>query len=109
MSEQEQPSEGISDTQRNGSITGIGIVLGFSLAFIAQWSFLPGSWQIPQFVALLVAIAGVFLQLFALIKVLFLRPLSLLLHNKMVKTFVWGVCFVLLGFGAHVFFDFLAR
>ena len=102
-------SVSISDTQRSGSITGIGIVLGFSLAFIAQWSLLPGPWQILQFIALLISIFGVVLQLLALIQVLYLAPVSLGTHNRMIKRFVYGVCSMLLGFWAHLSIDFWIR
>lgn len=95
-------SRALSDTQRNGSITGIGIVLGFSLSFIAQWAFAPGEWRYVSLVVLAIAGTGIVFQLRALFKVLDLPILSVDVHRVVSLRFVRGVALVLAGYAAHV-------
>ena len=96
----------VTETQRNGSITGMGIVLGFSLTFTGQWSLTPGSWRVLPALAMGVACLGIALQLFALFRVLSLPLASLERHREALKNFAVGVGFVLAAFVAHVLLDF---
>jgi hypothetical protein len=97
--------EPITEAQRNGSITGIGIVLGFSLTFSGQWSLGSGKWMPAQALAIGVYGVGILLQLLALLRVLPLPVVCHSQHKGAIKTFVIGITFVLIGFAAHILFD----
>lgn len=97
----------LTDTQRNGSITGIGILLGFSLTFTGQWSLGPGHWTWNSAAVLVVAICGIVMQLRALFAMFALPPLSMEAHGRAVHGFKLGVALMLAAFGLHVFLDFL--
>ena len=43
--EERRSPDGIDSTFRNGSVTAIGVVLGFSLAFLSHWVEQPGGWE----------------------------------------------------------------
>jgi hypothetical protein len=98
----------LTDTQRSGSITGIGIVLGFSLGFISQWSFQRDSLQLFQVLALCFSCLGVGVQLIAFFGILKLPVTSIGAHKYIIYTFALGVVCVLLGFVVHVLLAFLA-
>ena len=98
----------LTDTQRSGSITGIGIVLGFSLAFISQWSFQRESLQVFQLVSLGLSCAGVVAQLFAFFQVLKLPVTTIGAHKYIIDIFIIGTVLVFLGFLLHVVFEYLA-
>lgn len=101
----EEASLQVTDTQRNGSITGIGIVLGFSLTFTGQWSLGSGKWHVAQAVAMGVALTGIILQISALLGGLDLPPSSVKLHSGTIRKFKCGVILVLLAFVIHVLAD----
>jgi hypothetical protein len=97
----------VADTQRSGSLTGMGILLGFSLTFIGQWSIGPGSWSWYSAAVVLIAGVGIYQQLRALFAVLWLPPLSVEAHKTAVRRFRIGVTLTLLAFGLHVVLDVL--
>lgn len=95
----------LTDTQRSGSITAIGVILGFSLTLTTQFSTGPGKWD-PTGVKLLAGfLAGIVLELTALFSVLRLPPLSAKAHRNAVVRFVFGIALVLLSFFVKVAFD----
>jgi hypothetical protein len=98
----------INESQRAGSITGIGIVLGFSLAFISRFSFGSSPWRLLGAIVALVAGVGIIIQMLALFRALSIPMLSVVAHKSMVRKFIVGVSLVLLGFFLHVAFDFIA-
>lgn len=95
----------LTDTQRNGSITGIGIVLGFSLTFCGQWSLGSETWHYWSVLPLGFALPGILLQLRALFRVLSLPMITLDDHKSMGKLFLWGVMLVLSGYIIGVVVD----
>jgi len=103
----ESLSSNLTDTQRNGSITGIGILLGFSLTFVAQWSLGSGKWTWYAALVLLVALCGIVMQLQALFAVFALPSVSTKAHGRAMRGFKLGVVLMLAAFGLHVFLDFL--
>jgi hypothetical protein len=100
------PKTPVTDTQRNGSITGVGIVLGFSLTFSGQWTFAPGAWRLAQALALCVAVVGIIFQIRALFGLLSLPPVLAADHAKSIRKFFIGVGFVLAAFFLHILLDF---
>ncbi len=95
----------ITDTQRNGSITGIGIVLGFSLTFASQWSLGSEPWQYLSIIPIIIALLGIIVQLIALFKILSLPMVSVAAHKSITKSFFRGMTLVLLGYIIGVLVD----
>ena len=92
----------LSDEQRNGSIAGIAVVLGFSLTFTAAWSQEgddPWSWRALFVVA--VAAGGIAAQLRAFMRVFALPSLPLAEHARATALFRCGVITVLGAFAMH--------
>jgi hypothetical protein len=102
----EQTKIPLTDTQRNGSITGVGIVLGFSLTFTGQWTFAQGAWRLSQALALCVAVVGIIFQIRALFGLLSIPPVQVEQHQEAVKKFFIGVGFVMTAFFLHILLDF---
>jgi len=96
-------SEGITDEHRNGSITAIGIVLGFSLTFLSSWMHGPEPWDYTGIVILLTLASGIALQIISLRRLLILPQApglrhSLKDHNRAATLFFWGTALVSAGF-----------
>lgn len=96
-------SEGITDEHRNGSITAIGIVLGFSLTFLSSWMHGPEPWDYTGIVILLTVASGIALQIISLRRLLILPQApglrhSLTHHNRAATLFLWGTALVSAGF-----------
>src|SRR5262245_16086678 len=92
-------SEGITDEHRNGSITAIGIVLGFSLTFLSSWMHGPEPWDYIGIVILVTLASGIALQILSLSRLLILPRTpglrhTLTDHNRAVALFLWGTALV---------------
>jgi hypothetical protein len=98
-------TEKITDTQRNGSITGIGIVLGFSLTFAGQWSLGSEPWHYFSIIAIIIALPGIIAQLIALLKILSLPMVTVDDHKSLTKLFFRGMALVLSGYIIGVLVD----
>jgi hypothetical protein len=103
----------IDSTFRNGSLTAIGVVVGFSLGFLSRWAAAPGEWYNADLVAVGAITLGIALQIKALADMLSVRSLVLKRYNRSVRIFMAGVVLVaggvviaifadLLGFGGNV-------
>ena len=57
-----KPPPTIDATFRNGSMTAVGIILGFSLSFITRWGANPVPWQVVDLVAVVPLLAGIAFQ-----------------------------------------------
>jgi hypothetical protein len=54
--------ERIDTNFRNGSVTAVGIILGFSLGFLSQWAANPIAWSKIDIVAAIPIVVGIILQ-----------------------------------------------
>ena len=54
--------ERIDTNFRNGSVTAVGIILGFSLGFLSQWAANPIAWSKVDIVAAIPIVVGIILQ-----------------------------------------------
>ena len=99
------PAETVTDTQRNGSIAGIALLLGFSLSFTATWSQGDAPWAYRALVVLAIVAAGIALQLRALFRVLALPVLTPDEHRRVIALFFRGVAAVLMGYVVHIVLD----
>jgi hypothetical protein len=102
--------EGISDEHRNGSITAIGVVLGFSLTFLASWARDDDQWEYSDILILLTLASGIAMQMISLRRLLILPRTpglrhSVTDHNKAAKLFLWGTALVSAGFLLAILFE----
>jgi hypothetical protein len=61
---------------RNGSLTAISVLVGFSLSFLSHWAGTPGQWHVADLIAVTLIVIGIGLQIWALSSML-LIPHSL--------------------------------
>ena len=89
----------ISDQQRNGSISAVAIVLGFSLNFTGTWTQGPSPWSLQSLLVMAIAVPGIVLQLRALFGLMALPVVRLPEHRTITARFRLGIGVVL---GAYV-------
>jgi hypothetical protein len=83
---------------REGFLTAITVLLGFSLAFVRFWGLeTPGAWTAIQIVSALVIVVGTALQLLALFRSLRLADDEPAHYRVTVRVFLAGVIVVMLG------------
>jgi hypothetical protein len=87
----------IDATFRNGSLTAISVVLGFSLSFLNRWAGLPGAWTFSDLVAVVAISAGIVFQVVAVALMLAVGSLALRRYNRAVGIFMIGLAFVAIG------------
>lgn len=95
----------IDSTFRNGSLTAIGVVLGFSLGFFAHWASLPGDWKAGDFVAVSTITFGVLLQMKALADLLAVSSLVRTRYERAIRIFLTGLVLVAVGVAVAVLLD----
>jgi hypothetical protein len=95
----------ITDEQRNGSIAGIALLLGFSLSFTAAWTQGSDPWTARSPVTFAIAVIGNVLQLRALLMIFSLPNISVAAHRRAGALFLSGVVTVLVGYLLHVSLD----
>src|SRR5689334_22773418 len=109
--ERSRPSEAapegarIDSTFRNGSLTAIGVVVGFSLGFLSRWAGLPGDWSRSDLLAVFAITIGIVLQIKALADLLSVQSLVLSRYNRAIRFFLAGLILVAVGTGAAIFAD----
>jgi hypothetical protein len=96
----------MTDTQRNGTITAIGILMGFSLSFTYQVTSLPGNWTYYAFILMILPVVGVLIQLQALWRILQIPVVAAAEHKSISGWFVVGFALVLAGFLCKIVIDF---
>ncbi len=87
----------IEATFRNGSLTAISVVLGFSLSFLNRWAGLPGAWNRVDLTAVAAIIIGIVFQIVAVALMLPVRSLVLRRYNRAIRVFLVGLVFVAVG------------
>jgi hypothetical protein len=97
----------IDATFRNGSVTAVGIVLGFSLGFLSQWASNPIAWSRVDIVAALPLIAGTALQGKAFADLLSIRSLNLSNYERARTTFLIGLGLAAMGIALAILLDIL--
>lgn len=95
----------IDATFRNGSITTVGIILGFSLGFVSQWASNPIAWSPVDIVAALPIIGGIAFQGKALADLLSPSCLALATYDRAKTTFLIGLTLVAAGVAAAILLD----
>jgi hypothetical protein len=104
----EQP-ELIDATFRNGSMTGIGVVTGFSLNFLTRWGANPVPWLMVDLFAVVPLVAGLLLQVWSFVELLRPESMQLAIYNRAKNHFLLGTIGVLLGVGVALLLDVLQQ
>lgn len=100
-----EPPEMIDSTFRNGSLTAVGIIAGFSLGFLTRWAGVPGSWSSDDYVVVTLIVLGIGCQVFSLASMLSIRSLLLKNYNRSVRVFLFGIAAVALAVVIVLFAD----
>jgi hypothetical protein len=82
---------------RNGSVTVVGVVAGFSLSFLTAWAANPLPWQLHDLVGLVPLMIGIALQLAALAGLLQPSSLERPRYDRAVRLFLIGLVLVAAG------------
>ena len=90
-------SERIDATFRNGSLTAISVIVGFSLSFLNRWAAEPGPWEISDLAAVAAIVVGIVLQVSSLASLLSVRSLLLGNYVRAVRLFRIGLAVVSIG------------
>ena len=99
--------ERIDATFRNGSITAVGIILGFSLGFLSQWASNPIAWSKVDIAAAVPIIAGIALQGKAFADLMSTASLVVANYERARKTFLFGLACVAIGVAVAILTDIL--
>lgn len=97
----------IDATFRNGSVTAIGIVTGFSLTFFVAWVNNPLPWEPVDAVAIVPLIIGVGLLVWSLASMLSPRSLELDFYLAARNRFLIGLVILAVGMACAIIIDLL--
>lgn len=97
MSENADKAALIESTFRNGSLTAISVLLGFSLSFLSRWAAVPGPWQPNDLAAVAAIVLGIAVQLGAVAMLLSVASLRLDRYNRAIRLFLLGLTAVAIG------------
>jgi hypothetical protein len=95
----------IDATFRNGSLTAIGVVVGFSLGFLSRWAGTPGEWTYADLIAVAAITLGIALQIKALADMLSRRSLIVTRYDRSIRIFLSGLVLVAVGVVLAIFAD----
>jgi hypothetical protein len=97
----------IDATFRNGSITAIGVVVGFSLGFLSRWAGLPGDWTKTDLFSVAMITIGIAFQIKSLADLLLITSLQIRRYNRSIRYFLAGLILVATGVAIAIFADVL--
>jgi hypothetical protein len=97
----------IDATFRNGSITAVGIILGFSLGFLSQWASNPIAWSKVDIAAAVPIVLGIVLQGKALADLLSVDSLIVRNYDRARSIFLIGLALVAAGVAIAILTDIL--
>lgn len=89
--------EKIDATFRNGSLTAVGIILGFSLSFLSHWASNPMGWSAIDILPVTPLATGIGLQVKALADLLRRDSLIATRYERAIRFFLFGLLLVALG------------
>lgn len=82
---------------RNGSVTVVGVVAGFSLTFLTAWAANPLPWQLHDLFGIGPLIVGIAFQLVSLAVLLHPNSLERRRYDRAVRLFLIGLVLVAAG------------
>lgn len=104
-----EPSDLIDATFRNGSMTGIGVVTGFSLNFLTRWGSNPVPWLLVDLFAVVPLVAGLLLQVWSFMELLRPEAIQRPVYDRARRHFLLGTIGVLMGVGIALLLDVLQQ
>ena len=87
----------IEATFRNGSVTVVGVIVGFSLTFMTAWASAPAPWSLYDLFGIVPLVVGVVLQLFSLAALLRTDSLETRRYDRAIRLFLIGLALVAIG------------
>ena len=82
---------------RNGSLTAISVIVGFSLSFLSRWAGTPGKWHTADLFAVALIVTGSAAQIWALGAMLFVSSMVLANYERAIRIFLVGLGLVAVG------------
>ena len=99
--------ERIDSTFRNGSLTAVGIILGFSLSFINSWASNPNDWGRIDILPMALMVTGTAVQVKVLADLLARDSLMAVKYDRARRLFFLGLGVVALGIAVAIANDIL--
>ena len=100
-----KPVATIDATFRNGSMTAVGIILGFSLSFITRWGANPVPWQWVDLFAVIPLLTGIAFQIWAFAVLLKPDSIQIEIYTRAKNHFLLGLAGVLAGTSIAILLD----
>jgi hypothetical protein len=108
MTDQQPDPNRIEPSFRYGSAIMIGVLTGFSLAFVTNWAANPIPWGWKDLPGVVTLVAGVILQIAGVWLLLDPRSLELARYRRAIRFFLAGMVLVGIGVAAAIIVDFVA-
>jgi hypothetical protein len=89
--------EKIEAVFRNGSVTVVGVIVGFSLTFLTAWASNPLPWSLYDLYGIVPLVGGVILQIVALAALLRTDSLEAERYRRAIRLFLVGLAIVGIG------------
>ena len=90
---------------RNGSVTVVGVLAGFSLTFLTAWAANPLPWQLHDLFGITPLAAGIVFQLIALAALLHPNSLERDRYDRSIRIFLIGLVLVACGVALAIGID----
>lgn len=100
----DRPEE-IDSVFRNGTLTGVGVLTGFSLTFLVAWAGNPLPWKWMDLIAVGPLGLGVLFQIKAIADLLSVESLKRARYDRIRVEFLIGLVLVVIGIGASLLLD----
>ena len=97
MSDPEPEGQKLEAVFRNGSVTVVGLLTGFSLTFLTAWAANPLPWQLHDLIGMVPLAAGIVFGLVALAALLHPDSLERARYDRAVRIFLIGLILVSCG------------
>jgi hypothetical protein len=102
-----QPVERIEASFRYGSNIIIGVIAGFSLAFLTAWATNPLPWGLKDLPSVITLVLGVIFEIAAVWILLDPSSLELRVYRRAIRYFRIGIVFVSIGVALGIFVDYV--
>ena len=91
------PPARITPEFRNGSLTAISVIVGFSLSFLSRWAGTPGKWHNADLFAVALIVLGSAAQIWSLGAMLFVSSMVAANYQRAIRIFLVGLALVAVG------------
>ena len=90
-------TERIEGIFRSGSVTAVGVIVGFSLTYLTAWATNPVPWHLHDLIGMTPLAGGIVFQLVALSALLHPNSLERRRYNRSIRLFLIGLTCVAVG------------